>query len=253
MTATLALQYEDPMKHLLLLILVALSAACGGAEFSPAGTVGDGGDGSVTGTAGVTVTGGGTGGALNQGGGAGHVTGGSAAAGADAAGSPSGGAPAICEFDAEQMMAALPTEIDLGDFAYTSGELCVTCKHHPCRKVPVISWGTPRHSDDKWLIYPNIDTTMVNLNIGDNDGVCAMKKECGTKPDQPAVVLVVEQGGEGWVVAEATFSMTFFGNACTNEFASGTYLNDMTRVIGNNVSRELVGLKIPCSQWRRSR
>lgn len=219
------------MKNLILALMVTLLTACGGAEFNADTDVslaGEGGEPAAP--AGSSSGGGGSGGGK---GGAAPVA---------------GSAPTSCEFDPALMMAALPKELDLGDFTFTSGDLCVTCRDTPCRKVAVISWGVPAYDETAgWIIRPNVDTTMVSLNIGANDGSCTMEKSCGTKPDQPAVVLTVKRDGSGWIVDTAQFSMTFYGNACTNEFSSGNYLGELTKAVNATVSATLKSLKFPCA------
>lgn len=235
------------MKNLILVLMVTVLTACGGAEFSAQfddSIAGEGGE--PVASAGSATSGGSS--SAGSGGAAGGSTAGKPAMGGSSGSASVGGAASVaCEFDPAMLTAALPTEIDLGDFSYTSGELCVACRESPCGKMPVISWGVPTYDQDRgWIYRPNSGKDMVPLVFGNNDGVCSKTEECGTKPDMPLLIVQVERSEDGWEISSATFQLTFFGNACVNNHAGGGFLSDLSKAVDQTVSKRLIGSNIRC-------
>ena len=233
------------MKHLLTLILVALSTACGGAEFSSYEAPGAGGDDSSAGTGSVTVTGGGGAGGTQAAGGKPSVGGSSAAAGSGATGG--GAAPAACEFDPATLVAALPTSFAWQDFQYTAGDSCSRCVHSPCETFQ-FTWGTPTLNEDgSFTFLPNTTQPMVMMSFGANDGVCATNKTCGLKSSEPNVRLTVEPTSGGWKISSVQFTMTFAENLCVSQAAQGSSpASQMHLQLDRDFSASLKGLVLPC-------
>ena len=234
------------MKNLILILATMMLTACGGAEFT-----GEELSPSLAGEAGEAPAAAGSGAGV---GGSGGTSGGSVAMGGGAAGQAAGGkggsagsAPVACEFDPAMLAPALPTEIDLGDFSYTSGDLCVSCRDGSCGTMRVISWGEPIIDDQgRWQYRPNTEQEMVSLAFGANDGMCTEEEQCGTKPNMPTLVITTEQRNGSWVVASAELWITFYDNACVNAHAGGGFLSDMSTTVSRNVAKALNGRQLPC-------
>ncbi len=231
------------MKHLLTLILVALCAACGGAEFSSAESFGAAGEDSSAGTGSVTVTAGsGTGGAggAPQGG---SSTGGSGASAATGAGSVHGGSSAACDPDLSTIAAVLPKQITWSEMRATSGQVCVACHNSPCQAIDVVSWGEPEvQADGSIVLRPNTSWPMVDIDVGVNDGVCTAESSCGSKLTSLMVFLTVEES----FVTEARAVVVFQGNACLER--AGADPSMWSQDLESEIANAITGLHFGCAK-----
>lgn len=235
---------KDTMKHLMLILLVSLSVACGGESFEVTELDAVGGDAAAAGEAPLVTAA--TGGSTSTGGK--PASGGSAAAGAPVAGAAggagmnTGGAPQQqCDLDPTLIAAVLPQQIVWQDAIHAAGDECITCRDATCATIDIAAWGTPTdNGDGSYTFVPNAERPMVPFSVGVNDGMCTEERVCGIKIYDLAVTVRAELHAGAWVISKATVQPYFQANSCAT--APVSFADDMSA----EFTKATNGLKIPC-------